>query len=477
MRGELVRPRRVAVVEDDAEVRVELERLLTARGYEVACYRSHRAARRAMRVAPPDLIVLDSDTLEVDEPSDSDPHGTLVLRSYRAACARDPGVELSAVPTLVMKKWTPAAVLVTSIARLFAGAPQPVPAPRASAEERNETLTVVAGGVAHDINDPLACILVNLEELRQLLPDDLAPSVRDLLDDSLDAAHRIRRSVRDLQRFLHPHESGASSVEVEQALDAAMRLLHHQLRHRATIDKLYSPSPMVVSKDSRLRQLFIHLFLDLAASLPEGRANETLVRVVTRTSALGECEVEVTTRQARSTLDSAPSIRALCHAIVDSLGGRIEPIAGKGWRVTLPAAKPAMLSQTRTKVAPARGKGPILRVLVVDDDRMLARALARGLAPHEVTMVHSAQQAMELLRKDAGFALVLCDALMPRGSGVELHRQLRTMRPGAEKSIVFMTAAPEDSPDVKVVRSLPNRLLHKPFEVSEVRRMLEGELS
>jgi DNA-binding response OmpR family regulator len=445
---------RVAVVEDDAEMGAVLADLLVARGYEVACYRDNDSAQRGMRLAPPDLILCDQ-------------------------AVAVPGAELSRVPTLLMGKATPPEVLVNSVERVFSAARQQADS-RGSAEERSAALEAVSAGAAHEINDPLACIFVNLEELRETLPEDAAASVHELVEDALEAAHRIRRTVRDLQGFLRRDDGRPVPVEIEHVIDAALRLVRTHLGHRASISKGYSPSPMVVSSDGRLRQLFIHLLLHVAESIPQGHAEHTSVVVMTRTSARGECEIEVVrTGRYDGPFEKSFDI-SLCDAIASSVGGMLERARtpdGMSWRVVLPAALPGTLSQLHAPVAGMRSRGVPRRVLIVDDDELLARALARGLAPHEVTVALSIREAFELLLVDAGYDLVLCDALMPRAAGIELYSQLRALRPGAEKTIVFMTAAAEDSAALELLHALPNRVLHKPFEVREIRRLLERELS
>jgi CheY-like chemotaxis protein len=384
-------------------------------------------------------------------------------------------MELSYVPTLVVTKTTPPELLLNSIARVFSTVPPPSDL-HGSPEERCAAIEAVASSATHDINNPLACILVNLEELRASLPD-VAWGVRELIDDSIDAAHRIRRSVRDLQGFLRHDDGRAVPVEVEHVLDRALRLIRNHLRDRATITKAYSPSPMVVSRDGRLRQLFIHLLLHVAHVIREADCRDTVIHVATGTGARGECEIAIV---ASAECTSEDADRSLVEALAVSLGGRIEEsssAAGYSWRVILPAAHPGGMSQTGSSARVARGKTPLCRVLVVDDDELLARALARGLAPHEVTVAVSAREAFELLLVDPGYDLVLCDVLMPRGSGIELYDQLRVLRPGAETTIVFMTAAAEESDALGRLHTLPNRVLYKPFEVRDVRRLLERELS
>jgi PAS domain S-box-containing protein len=64
----------------------------------------------------------------------------------------------------------------------------------------------LAQTVAHEINNPLACVTANLdmldEELRALTPGDVPAALRDLLTDAREGAERVRLIVRDLRQMV-----------------------------------------------------------------------------------------------------------------------------------------------------------------------------------------------------------------------------------------------------------------------------------
>jgi CheY-like chemotaxis protein len=105
------------------------------------------------------------------------------------------------------------------------------------------------------------------------------------------------------------------------------------------------------------------------------------------------------------------------------------------------------------------------RVLVVDDDRDSLRSTARLLEAHgfEVTTAQGFSEALAELESARGVQAILTDVVMPGGSGVELDRKVRDVRPGVP--VVFMTghaALTEDAiPEGRAV-------LAKPLEVAEL---------
>ena len=80
------------------------------------------------------------------------------------------------------------------------------------------------------------------------------------------------------------------------------------------------------------------------------------------------------------------------------------------------------------------------RVLVVDDEPLIARAMARLLAAqYEVDVSGSVDEALAHVRSGEAPAVILCDLTMPRRSGVELYEELQRERPDLAARVVFVT--------------------------------------
>lgn len=84
--------------------------------------------------------------------------------------------------------------------------------------------------------------------------------------------------------------------------------------------------------------------------------------------------------------------------------------------------------------APARA-----RILIVDDLPQIVRAMTRALPGHDVVGLTDPSAALELLDRDAGFDLVLCDLMMSPMSGPELYARLVTHHPAIAARFVLMT--------------------------------------
>lgn len=110
-----------------------------------------------------------------------------------------------------------------------------------------------------------------------------------------------------------------------------------------------------------------------------------------------------------------------------------------------------------------------LRVLLVEDDHLLARAVQRLLQPHDVDLRRASdgQTALDMLRADRTWEpdVVLSDFDMPRMTGADLYQHLADEAPHLARRVVIMSGRTA-SEDFCARHSLP--LLAKPWLPTEV---------
>lgn len=100
--------------------------------------------------------------------------------------------------------------------------------------DRMAAMGLLAAGVAHEINTPLAYVTSNLEMLRLELPTASADH-RGLIDDARTGAERIRKIVRGLKTFSRADEDRRVEVNVSQVVDLAVDMTMAEIRHRARL--------------------------------------------------------------------------------------------------------------------------------------------------------------------------------------------------------------------------------------------------
>jgi PAS domain S-box-containing protein len=363
--------------------------------------------------------------------------------------------------------------------------------------DRMAALGTLAAGVAHEINNPLAFVLGNVEFLQAEVAKMAreVPRVTELakpLADARTGSERIKNTVRDLLRLSRSRDTElVGSVDVNEALEFALKVSEPQLRHRARVVKRLGAVPPVAAPESKLGQVILNLVLNAAQAIPEGDAGRNEVRVATRfDEAAGAVLIEVSDTgvgiapgDQRRIFDPFFTTKpvgvgtglglSICHGIVTSLGGeiRVQSTPGKGstFTVVLPAAvAPAQAGAEAEEPAPPRA-----RILVVDDEPLVGDVIRRLFGSrHEVVTVTRASEALVLVGAGARFDLLLCDLLMPDMTGMQLHEQLLSLAPEQARRTVFMTGGAYTERARAFAAQRSHKILTKPVEAREIEAVL-----
>jgi signal transduction histidine kinase len=233
---------------------------------------------------------------------------------------------------------------------------------RLAAADRMAALGTLASGIAHEINNPLTYVIANLQTLAERLPASPDTTTRELTEvvaDALDGAERIRKLVKQVQ-MVSPgqQEERLAIVALREALQMALALTENQIKHRARLVCDLDQDLYVRGHLERIEQLFVHLLLNAAQAIPEGRAGENEIRVSVR-ELPGQNAAVVLIEDTGAGIPLAVQERvfqpffttkpigqgtglglSICRGIVTALGGQIsfqsEATVGTTFRVVLP---------------------------------------------------------------------------------------------------------------------------------------------
>jgi PAS domain S-box-containing protein len=366
--------------------------------------------------------------------------------------------------------------------------------------DRMASVGTLAAGIAHEINNPLSYVAVNLEMvadgLREVVGATTDPRVAELeqmLDDARQGAERVRKVVRGLKSFARGGDGERTPVDVRALLDDSLKMVRSDLQARARIVRSYADVPAVMADEARLGQVFVNLLVNATHAIGEGAPDANEVEVSLRTAADHRVHVTVRDTGAGIPLELRSRIfdpffttkpvgegtglgLSICHAIVTGLGGEIavdsELGSGSSFHVWLPA--------TDVPVAPrgARPSGASLaavaptRVLVVDDDAMVAAALRRVLRGCDVTVAATGREALTLLGSDASFDVILCDLMMPDVTGMALHAELAHTRPEVAQRMIFLTGGAFSDSARAFLEAVPNPHVEKPYDPDTLRALV-----
>jgi CheY-like chemotaxis protein len=113
------------------------------------------------------------------------------------------------------------------------------------------------------------------------------------------------------------------------------------------------------------------------------------------------------------------------------------------------------------------------RVLVIDDEPMLLRAIRRFLSGDaDVVLASSGAEGAEIIGEDCQFDVVLCDLIMPGVSGIALYEKLGTLCPELQKRLVFLTGGAFVERTSEFLASVENVVLEKPPDVEALRDLV-----
>jgi len=376
---------------------------------------------------------------------------------------------------------------------------------RAVVTERMAAMGRLAAGVGHEINNPLTYALGNIEALLEAgaaqgaQPDGqfaggFAGGLIERLQEARDGLARIRVIVRDLQTLARADDK-VGEVDLKQVIEQAIQIAGAELRHRAPIVRNYRTAPPIHGNQTRLGQVFLNLIINAAQAIPEGQAASNRIEISIRDTSVATV-VDVTdtgsgiapehlerifdpfftTKELGAGTGLGLSIsRDIVASHRGTLTARSAPGAGTTMTVTLPHTQRI----PRTSTAPP-APAPVARrarVLVIDDEPLIARILQRALSRHQVTVASEARDALARIARGETYDVILCDLMMPDLSGIDVHEHLTREHPAVARRLVFMTGGAFTSKAREFLSTVKNDRLDKPFSLSQVHKVVDRHLA
>ena len=358
--------------------------------------------------------------------------------------------------------------------------------------DRLAAIGQLSSGVAHEINNPAAFVVANLTGLFSLL-DRIERAegrmsaaelleARDMVKDSLEGIERIHAIAKSLKTFARIEHDDVELVDPNEVLAGACAIVADEIRGRTRLLKQLEPLPRVAADPGKLSQLFINLLLNAAQAIDAQSAEpreirctssyrDGWIRIAIADTGCGMPE-SVRSRVFEPFFTTKPKGSglglALCADIVRRHSGEIrvqsEPGKGSVFEVRLPGDTGLVMSQKPQFASEAPSPARRARVLVIDDEEMLLKAYRRMLSQrHDVVVARGGANALELLRIDHDFDVVLCDLMMPDIDGKAVYEMLSSVSPALAARVIFCSGGAFSSRLSDFVSGLPNVTLDKPF--------------
>jgi PAS domain S-box-containing protein len=328
--------------------------------------------------------------------------------------------------------------------------------------QRMDSIGAIAGGMAHDLNNALAPILMGIQLIRNKVSE---PNIRQMLTVMETSTHRGADMVRQVLTFARGRDGESEPLELGRLIHEMETILRQTMPKSIAVQALV-PTDLwpVLGNATQLHQALLNLCvnardamskggkLTLAADnvelspaetkeMPDSKPGPYVMLLVSDTGTGIPPEVLPRIFDAFFTTKDPGKGTGLGLStivrIVRNHGGFVsvksEVGTGTSFEIYLPRAEPspAVLRATASEVSAAQpGRGEL--ILFIDDDRSVREMVAPTLTEHGYRVLTAANgaEALALLgRHEREVRLVLTDVAMPIMDGLEMMEILHSRRP------------------------------------------------
>jgi PAS domain S-box-containing protein len=366
--------------------------------------------------------------------------------------------------------------------------------------QRLESIGTLASGIAHDLNNILAPIMMSIG----LLKPNCGESDRSILEMIETCVRRGGDILRQVLLFARGVDGQRVAVQPRHMLNEVLRIIRETFPRSISITTKVCAEPWTITGDpTQIQQVLLNVCVNARDAMPHG--GELHVEVGNRTIRPDEPRIHPRAEPGRYVLieisDTGTGMPpellekifdpffttkpqgqgtglglATSLGIVEKHGGfvHVQSTVGQGstFCIYFPGGDASPAAAVATEAPVPAGDGA--RILVVDDEpavRMLVKHMLQ-IAGYRVSVAYDGQEAVELLRGDKeGFAVIVTDLMMPRLDGVRFIEALRTMLPG--QSIIAMTGVGEERRVQDAMAAGVKIVLNKPFESAELLRTID----
>lgn len=366
--------------------------------------------------------------------------------------------------------------------------------------DRMAAIGVLATGVAHEINNPLAYVIGNLsilqDELELLLGSvgmEESRDISELIEESLHGAKRVATIVRDLNSIAR-FERENERANLAEVLQSSIRIAQPHLQHRSKVIVDIDEVPEVAADPARLSQVFLNLIINAAHSFEDtenilGTSNCITIQcreddygnVVVEVTDTGKGMSEETKRRLFEPFYTTKEVGKgtglglyYCMNEITKCGGELDfqSEVGRGttFRISLPSFDGPKLLPNPSPTNPKSLKG--LNILIIDDEPLVCRTLERMLRGNTLSVATNADDAMAKL-SDSNFDVIFCDLMMPKRTGPELFATAEKERPGIGNHFIFITGGAFTPESERFIKERAEQVILKPFKRQNLEQAIE----
>jgi PAS domain S-box-containing protein len=371
--------------------------------------------------------------------------------------------------------------------------------------QRMESIGTLAGGIAHDLNNVLAPIMMSIDLLKQTVT---APDDQELLDTIAVSSRRGADMVAQVLSFARGMGGRRIQVRAKHLIGDAEKLVTDTFPKNIAIKTLVRPELWTIVGDpTQLNQVMVNLCVNARDAMPNGgqisitAENATIVDgdgAASGISAGTYVRIEVEDTGAGMSSDVMARIfdpffttkdigkgtglgLSTSLGIVTSHGGsiRVDSQVGRGtrFRIFLPA-QPGGVADESAEAKPelARGNGEL--VLIVDDEASIRQMTAQTLEAfgYRALVAGDGAEAIAVYAQhQRDIAVVITDMMMPVLDGPSMMQVLLRINPAIR--IIAVSGGTANRAQAGDAAKAVKRFLAKPFTAETLLGTLQGVLS
>ena len=362
--------------------------------------------------------------------------------------------------------------------------------------QRMESIGTLAGGIAHDLNNILAPILMSVEMLQL---DNLGADAKRWLDVIKENSERGADLVKQVLTFARGMEGERIPVQLKHIIKDLIKVLKETLPKSITVKFDIEPDLSIVLADpTQLHQVLMNLCINSRDAMPAGGVLTIMARDIFLDENYARMNIEahpgryvlltvadtgmgMTQETVTRIFDPFFTTKEIgkgtglglstAMTIVKSHEGFLNVYSeiGKGsqFSIYLPAADAEEEKKDRAALPFPKGSGEI--ILVVDDEeniREITRATLEKFEYHVLTAADGTDALAIYAQRGAEIALVITDMAMPFMDGAATIRALRKFNP--QLKIIAMSGLMSNEQAADLQSMNVSTFLSKPFTAEKL---------
>lgn len=388
---------------------------------------------------------------------------------------------------------------------------------QAIVNDKLASVGVLASGVAHEINNPIAWVLANLMQMKNTIHTlqtevaisknahseaaSLTPKLKtlflefeEMVNDSIQGANRVQNIVQDLIGFTRVSHEDIDLINVHDVIDSALNIASPHYKYKALLEKKFEENlPNIHVNSGKLHQVILNFILNAAQAIPDGKQEENKIKIITAFED-EKVRIDISDTGCGIPSDNLAKIYqpfftteaesggiglglSICYEIIRNLNGTVQINTkineGTTFSIFLPLGNTLLQQTEKNQFTPTNISKK--NILIIESEINLLNSLQRFLSTHhDVTTAVGGKAGLELLMKeDRIFDVILCDLAMPDVDGADIYYALQKQSPSITNHMIFIENGDYEAKLNDFINQEPVSCLKKPLDLTELLQTIE----